>query len=83
MIATAHNFAAQCVPLNRNRIVCLNCGKVIPIGSRLGGRRRKCSKTRKYVYLGNGATASRSTATGKMIVRSLGHAEYRCAGPKP
>lgn len=72
-----HYFGAQCLPINRNRTVCLSCGKIINIGTKLTGRKKKCSKTRKYVYLGNGSTGQQSTANGKINIRSRGHAEYR------
>lgn len=81
-MAHTHYFAAQCVPINRNRVVCTRCGKVKPIGRPSTGRRAKCSPSLKCEYLGNGATGQRSTVSGKLTIRSRGHAEYRYQGGK-
>jgi hypothetical protein len=81
-MARTHYFGAQCIPLNRNRIVCTHCGKVKAIGQSTAGRRAKCSPTLSYEYLGNGATGQRSAASGKLTIRSQGHTEYRYQGAK-
>lgn len=76
-MARHHYFGAQTIPINRNRVVCLHCGKVRRIADMPTGRRAKCSPTLKYENLPNAGCASRSTATGKLRITSRGHAEYR------
>jgi len=77
-----HYFGAQCIPLNQNKVVCLNCGKVTKIGDWPTGKRAKCSPTRRYRYLSDGATGQVSTRTGRLRVRSLGFAAILRAGGK-
>lgn len=77
-----HYFGAQTIPINRNRVVCLHCGKVVSIKElpNLSGKRLKCSTTMRMVHLPDSGVGQYSTATKKIVVRSLGHAEYRMIG---
>lgn len=74
-----HYFGAQAIPLAANQCVCLNCGAVAKIGKWPTGKRAKCSPTRKLAHLGNGATGTRSTATGRANQRTAGHPGYAAA----
>lgn len=72
-----HYFGAQALPLISNKIVCLHCGKPKNIGEKLDGRRSKCSKTRRFILLQNGATGCISISTGKILQRTGGHSAYK------
>lgn len=77
MKSRSHYHGAQALPLNLNIVVCLHCGKPSKIGHYPTGRRRKCSPTRRFTNLSNGATGQRSTATGKIMKRTPGHDGYQ------